>query len=67
MATKRNSTRATLAPADPVSYEVIHPVTHDGEEYLPGDDIVLDADAAGPLLNVGAIKAPKSAAAAEAS
>ncbi len=67
MATKRNSTRATVAPADPVSYEVIHPVTHDGEEYLPGDDLVLDAAAADPLLKVGAIEMPKSANAAEAS
>lgn len=38
------------------TYKVLSNVHHDGELYVPGEDIVLDATAAKPLLDAKAIE-----------
>lgn len=41
-------------------FTVVSPVKHDGEAYAPGGEIELTAAQAPPLLQAGAIAAPKA-------
>lgn len=53
MATKKQAPGADPVPT--ITYTVLTPVHHDGEDYLPGLPIWLTAEQAKPLLDVQAI------------
>lgn len=53
MATKKQAPGADPVPT--ITYTVLTPVNHDGEDYLPGLPIWLTAEQAKPLLDVQAI------------
>lgn len=43
-------------------YEVISPLLHDGKHYEPGKSVELEDQAAEPLIEAKAVKAPEKAA-----
>lgn len=50
LATSTAEVEKALASGEVAAYEVVSPLSHDGEDYAVGDDVVLTPEQAAPLV-----------------